>query len=99
MSGTSKGSTKGAKTNKKLYGDDFYRKMGSIGGKAKGLKGFALMSREKRVAAGKIGGKVPTGQGKVILTRNYKFRTYHICFYSEIKRFLCFTNNGIKFGL
>lgn len=36
----------------------FYRDIGSIGGKAKVPKGFALMTPEQRSAAGKKGGSV-----------------------------------------
>lgn len=60
MSGTKAGGFKASRTNKLLHGEDFYKKIGSKGGKGclTGLKGFALMSREKRVACGKIGGTI-----------------------------------------
>lgn len=58
MAGTINGGKKAADRNKQLYGDDFYRRIGSKGGKnGKGAKkGFAAMPREKRVAAGRKGG-------------------------------------------
>ncbi len=55
MSGTKAGGLKAAKTNKKRYGKDFYKNNGAKGGKATGLKGFAL-NRELARTAGKKGG-------------------------------------------
>lgn len=57
MPGTSKGGLKAAKTNKKLYGEDFYKTIGKIGGAAvTGMKGFAL-DPERASRAGRKGGK------------------------------------------
>jgi general stress protein YciG len=57
LSGTKKGGFKAADTNKKRYGKDFYKKIGSVGGKKTGVKkGFAAnpsLARE----AGKKGGR------------------------------------------
>lgn len=68
MSGTRIGGAKAAKKN--LARDpDFYRKIGSLGGRAKGHKGFAT-NIELAKRAGAKGGKksrrtgVHTGQGK-----------------------------------
>jgi len=48
-----------AKTMKSKYGDDYFAKIGSMGGKKKvKTKGFGSMSPEKRSAAGRKGGKV-----------------------------------------
>ncbi len=58
MSGTIIGGRKTAKTNKERHGEDFYKKIGHLGGSVKGVaKGFALMPREKRQEAGRKGGK------------------------------------------
>lgn len=68
--GTLSGGLKASKTNKEKYGDDFYKRIGSRGGRARGPKGFARMDPEKRAEAGRKGGRrsrrngVSTGQGK-----------------------------------
>ena len=57
MPGTRQGGLKAAATNKELYGEDFYRKMGAKGGKVCCPKGFALnpaLAKE----AGRKGGKM-----------------------------------------
>ena len=72
MSGTRKGGRRAAATNKQLYGDDFYRKIGSKGGRQKSSKprGFAAHPELARTAGAK-GGRmssregVANGQGKV----------------------------------
>lgn len=71
MAGTVTGGQRAAATNKKLYGEDFFRSIGSLGGRKSGIpKGFALMDPEKRKEAGRKGGSrsrrtgVATGQGK-----------------------------------
>lgn len=57
MSGTKKGGFKAADTNKKLYGKDFYKKIGAVGGKKTGVKkGFAANPELAR-EAGKKGGR------------------------------------------
>lgn len=58
MSATVAGGKAAAETNKRLYGEDFYKKIGSKGGSAPTtrLKGYAAMSPEKRREAGKKGG-------------------------------------------
>ena len=59
MSGTRVGGLKCAKTNKELHGEDFYVRIGKKGGSIKGIpKGFALMDKEKRQAAGRKGGAI-----------------------------------------
>jgi len=45
VAGNKTGGAKAAKTNKELYGADFYARIGAIGGKAKVPKGFAYDSR------------------------------------------------------
>lgn len=56
MSGTREGGALAAQTNKTKYGENFYKEIGSIGGKKKVPKGFALMTPEKRKEAGRVGG-------------------------------------------
>lgn len=71
MAGTKAGGLHAAATNKQLYGDDFYRKIGSRGGQQKPCKprGFAANPALARVAGAK-GGRlssrkgVANGQGK-----------------------------------
>jgi len=54
MSGTIEGGIKAAETNKKKYGQDFYRNIGSEGGKAGRGGGFAKTGLGS--LAGQIGG-------------------------------------------
>jgi hypothetical protein len=66
MSGNEKGGVKAAATNKKKYGEDFYRKIGSIGGSKSKGGGFAseivgqdgLTGYERARIAGAKGGSV-----------------------------------------
>lgn len=66
---TKAGGLKVRRTIEERYGKDFWRKIGSKGGKATGMKGFAL-NPELASAAGKKGGKrstragVKNGEGK-----------------------------------
>lgn len=57
MAGNKSGAKLAAKTNKEKYGDDFYRKIGSIGGK-KGKTGGFYANRELARIAGAKGGKI-----------------------------------------
>lgn len=57
ISGTSKGGLKASKTNKAKYGEDFYRKIGAIGGRKSGTGGF-FANRELAKAAGAKGGRI-----------------------------------------
>lgn len=69
MPGTKAGGMKAAKMNKELYGDDFYRMIGSKGGRNGHTGGFAANPALARVAGAK-GGRisrrtgVSNGQGK-----------------------------------
>ena len=70
MSGTIAGGRKAAKTNKELHGKDFYKRIGSKGGRNGHTGGFAS-NHELAREAGRIGGLlsrrtgVKNGQGKV----------------------------------
>ena len=65
MAGTLEGGRAAAKTNKKIYGKDFYAKIGAIGGSLSTTGGFAsdkvgpdgLTGRERAREVGKIGGR------------------------------------------
>ena len=66
MAGTKAGGAKACATNKEKYGDDFYKRIGAVGGSVKGVKGFAAVPREKRVESGRKGGKISRrGKAKV----------------------------------
>ena len=57
MAGTKEGGIKARNTNIERQGKDYYKRIGSIGGKWCGKKGFALdIERAKR--AGAKGGKI-----------------------------------------
>jgi len=61
MSGNAIGGQKAAQTNKQIYGEDFYRNIGSMGGKESAKRGhlekvgFAA-NRERAREAGRKGG-------------------------------------------
>ena len=57
MPGTVKGGRRAAATNKAKYGDNFYARIGAKGGKATGLKGFAVNRDLARIAGAKGGKK------------------------------------------
>lgn len=69
MPGTRLGGKKASKTNKELYGEDFYSRIGAIGGRNGHTGGFAA-NRELAKIAGAIGGRksrrtgVKNGEGK-----------------------------------
>lgn len=50
MSGTRLGSIKTRDTNIRLYGKDYYARIGAIGGKAQVPKGFAMMAERKTLS-------------------------------------------------
>lgn len=56
MAGTHAGGKRAAKKNVELHGTDFYARIGAMGGKKTGLKGFAV-NRDLARKAGAIGGK------------------------------------------
>ena len=56
MAGTSVGGKRSAATNKRLHGEDFYSRIGTLGGKKSNTGGFAA-NRELARIAGAIGGR------------------------------------------
>lgn len=56
MPGTIIGGRRASETNKKKYGDDFYARIGAIGGKAGNTGGFAANPTLARLA-GAMGGR------------------------------------------
>lgn len=57
MAGTKIGGKHAAETNRKLFGDDFYSRIGVLGGKASHTGGF-FANRELARTAGAKGGKI-----------------------------------------
>lgn len=57
MAGTTEGGRLAKETNTRLYGEDYYSKIGRMGGKKSKGGGFAKMDREKVREAGRKGGK------------------------------------------
>lgn len=55
MAGSVSGGKRAAETNKRKYGEDFYRNIGAKGGKASKTGGF-YANRELASTAGRIGG-------------------------------------------
>ena len=64
MSGTKAGGMKAAATNKKKYGEDFFKNIGRKGGQNGHTGGFAS-SHELAVRAGRLGGKISKRTKKV----------------------------------
>lgn len=69
MPGTCLGGKKASKTNKELYGEDFYSRIGAIGGRNGHTGGFAANPALARIAGAKGGRKsrrtgVKNGEGK-----------------------------------
>lgn len=66
MSATKEGGIKAAKTNKDKYGQDFYQRIGQIGGRRSRNGGYAsnlvgrdgLTGRERARRDGKVGGEI-----------------------------------------
>lgn len=59
---TKEGGVKVRKTIEEKYGKDFWREIGRKGGKATGMKGFALNPKLASIAGSK-GGKISTRAG------------------------------------
>ena len=57
MAGTKAGGAKAAARNKEKFGDDFYKKIGSMGGKV-GTTGGFYANRELASRAGRKGGAI-----------------------------------------
>lgn len=57
MAGTKEGGKSAAETNKELYGEDFYKRIGKIGGE-KGRTGGFFANRELARIAGAKGGRI-----------------------------------------
>jgi len=72
MAGNKIGGMKAAKTNKEWYGDDFYKRIGSLGGKNGHTGGFAA-NRNLAVESGRKGGRISRrGPGKkTLMARSY----------------------------
>lgn len=58
MPGTTIGGKKAAETNKKVYGDDFFKKIGAKGGLKSRGGGFAAATPEQVREWGRKGGKI-----------------------------------------
>lgn len=66
MSGTKEGGAKASETNRKKYGENFYKEIGAIGGSKKNPdKGFGSKTPEERREAGRKGGTI-SRRGKSI---------------------------------
>ena len=63
MAGTKEGAKKASQTNKELYGEDFYKRIGAVGGRLGKTGGF-YANRELARTAGAKGGRI-SRRGKV----------------------------------
>lgn len=66
MAGTISGGLKAAKTNKERHGEDYYVKMGAIGGRLGHTGGFAANRELAKIAGAKGGRKSRRGKSKKI---------------------------------
>lgn len=64
MAGTKSGAALAAKTIKEKYGEDFYRRLGAMGGR-KGTTGGFYANRELARRAGEKGGRISRRPKKV----------------------------------
>lgn len=64
MAGTIIGGLKAAKTNKERHGEDYYVKMGAIGGRLGHTGGFAANRELAKIAGAKGGRKSRRGKAK-----------------------------------
>lgn len=64
MAGTLKGGKAAAATNKERYGEDFYARIGAMGGKKSRTGGFAA-NRELARIAGAKGGRISKRRKRV----------------------------------
>jgi len=74
MAGTKEGGLKASKTNKEIYGDNFYREIGKKGGMAGHTGGFAANPALARVAGAK-GGRI-SKRGEANKTREMIRQNY-----------------------
>lgn len=66
MSGNKEGGLKASITSKKKYGDDFYKRLGEMGGhRGRGCGGFAANPELAKIAGSKGGKRSKRGPGKV----------------------------------
>lgn len=61
MSGTLDGGRRASETNKKKYGEDWYKRIGAVGGRASTTGGFAANPELARIAGAKGGKKSKRG--------------------------------------
>lgn len=66
MAGNRSGGLKAAATNKSKYGEDWYRRIGAMGGK-KGTTGGFAANRELARIAGAKGGRISRRTKKVVV--------------------------------
>lgn len=76
MSGTKIGGIKCAQKNKKLYGDDFYKRIGAKGGKAGHTGGFAANPALAKLAGHRAGSVSKRGYKLLKVEGEYG---YYIC--------------------
>jgi uncharacterized protein len=84
MSGTKVGGVKARDTNKKIYGDDFYRRIGAKGGKLGRTGGF-YADRELARRAGAKGGSISRrGKTKKVIVEEKKKGFFDRILHKEI---------------
>lgn len=69
MAGTINGGKLAAETNLRVYGKDFYKRIGAMGGK-KGRTGGFFANRELARTAGALGGRISKRRKSINITPN-----------------------------
>lgn len=70
MAGSKETGKKAAQTSKELYGDEYHKVVGAIGGAVKVPKGLAALSPERRREIARMGGKAGKGKKKRVKDDN-----------------------------
>lgn len=73
MAGTKDGGKRAAVANKKRYGEDFYKKIGSMGGRNGNTGGFAANPELAKIAGAKGGKTSSRGVPRILCVGNNKF--------------------------
>lgn len=87
MAGNKTGGKQAAETNMRLYGRDYYRRLGKLGGSALKTKpaGFKAMTPEQRSAAGVLGGSISRrGKSKLSPMERRLAHNRHIARYAAL---------------
>lgn len=86
MAGTRIGGMRSAESNIRQYGEDFYKRIGSIGG-AKGHTGGFYVNREMAKVAGRLGGLSGSRNNDYAFKRASQWKKRYGKAYDELLKF------------